>query len=431
MRRLGYGQIFSIIVIISFLNFGFLFVLLERTEKIINKKTPGIVRKPHNVSNEKKEVHIPLKIDKFDAKRYEEYRSRALKPFTNVTTVAYPHGPFGGFRNQYMTFSGIMLMMQSANHSQIIVESIKWKDLFGTNERLRHDLFFDVVHWNSFYPILPRFVEFDAAIYNDVQFIGKTDTSPSIRWNVKDLMQATNPYGLAERGLVAQNQYKQYVKKVVEGVQQRNLIDLYMLKGAFRPHPALQNIIEDFLKSDGVPVKYMVLHARIEPDMQKHTMCLDKKITNLTEIINLLEKKFPEPPVNKVLIILNRGILEKEVATEDIDNELADYNLKVLNSVIRNGLWDGRAKAIEAGVELAKNSGHPIYSKYYSLAGSVIDFFLAVQSDIFVGTEVSSFSVDVEITRFYRDRKENYHYLPNKLEPTTLANKTLPPRFKC
>ena len=160
-------------------------------------------------------------------------------------------------------------------------------------------------------------------------------------------------------------------------------------------------------------------------------MCPEKKVTNLTDIITSLEAKFKQPPVSKILLILNREILEKEVAKKDAQNEMANHNLKTLNGLIENGLWNGKVIAIEAGVNLAKKSGHPIYSKYYSLSGSIIDFFLAVQSEIFVGTEVSSFSVDVEITRFYRGNKKNYHYLPNDIELTTPPDATYPPRFKC
>lgn len=161
-------------------------------------------------------------------------------------------------------------------------------------------------------------------------------------------------------------------------------------------------------------------------------MCLDKKETNLTDIIRSLEDQFPEPPVNKLLIIMNRGILEEEVANKDVKNDLADYNLQVLNTIVQTGLWGGKVKVLEAGIRLAKDSGHPIYSKYYSLSGSIIDFFLGVQADMFVGTEVSSFSVDVEIMRFYRGQKENYHYLPGgNIEMTTPPNAIFPPRFTC
>jgi hypothetical protein len=177
-----------------------------------------------------------------------------------------------------MTFTGIILMMNAENHKQLIVESIKWKDLFGTNQRPRHDLFFDIVHWNKFYPTLPRFVSYDANIHTDVQFLGKVDITPSLRWNVPDPFQATNPFAIGERGLQAQNQYKQYVKKVVEGLEERDQADLAMLQSAFRPHPALQEIIDSFIKSEGgKESKYMVLHARIEPDMQKVRIPLESR----------------------------------------------------------------------------------------------------------------------------------------------------------
>lgn len=157
-------------------------------------------------------------------------------------------------------------MIQAQNHSQVIVESIKWKDLFGTNQRLRHDIFFDVKHWNSFYPTVPRFVEYDPAIHRDIKIFGKKDT-PSMTWHVNDIFQATEPFAVGEKGLQAQNQYKKYLKRVVAGLQSRDKLDLVMHKSAFRPHPALQRIIDEF--TDGIPSGYLTLHARIEPDMQK------------------------------------------------------------------------------------------------------------------------------------------------------------------
>jgi len=165
-----------------------------------------------------------------------------------------------------MTLTGLMLMIHAHNHSQVIVETMKLKDLYGTNQRLRHDLFFDVKHWNSFYPTLPRFVEYDAALHPDIKILGKKET-PSLRWNVEDPFKATKPFAVGDTGLQAQNQYKQYVKKLGMGLQDRDPIDLNMLKSAFRPHPALQQIIDEF--TDGLPSGYLALHARIEPDMQK------------------------------------------------------------------------------------------------------------------------------------------------------------------
>ena len=204
----------------------------------------------------------------FSLQDYEYRKKASMIPFTNVSTIAYSHGPFGGFRNQYMTLTGIMLGMDEKNFSQVIAPSIKWKDLFGTNQRLRHDLFFDVVHWNSFYPVLPRFVEYDKNLHPDVNIFGKYET-PSLRWNVQNLSEAKQPYAFGDTGLQAQNQYKQYVKRVTEGKQERNSVDLKMMQGAFRPHPSLQRIIDGFIAKHGIEDGYIALHARVEPDMQK------------------------------------------------------------------------------------------------------------------------------------------------------------------
>lgn len=362
----------------------------------------------------------------YDAREYEILRKQTLKSYDNVTTVAYPHGPFGGFRNVFMTFSGVMILTKAANHSQIIVPSIKWKDLFGTNERIRHDVMFDVVEWNKHYPVLPRFVEYEKERHPDISFIG-----PAVRWNVENYMKdAKQPFAVGEFGMQAQNVYKQYVKNVVDHRKERSELDLAILKGAFRPHPEIQNIMNTFIRMYGNE-EYMVLHARIEPDMQRHDVCADKKETNLTNIIKSLEKRFPDPPTSQILFILNREILENEVFDTNVHNDMAEYNLKVLNDAREHGLWNGKVKVLEAGIGLAKDSQHPIYSKYYSLTGSIIDFFLAVDAKIFVGTEVSSFSVDVEITRFYRGKKANYHYTPNGLVWSTPPSAEFPSRFSC
>merc|ERR1712194_516626 len=115
-----------------------------------------------------------------------------------------------------------------------------------------------------------------------------------------------------------------------------------------RPHPKLREIIERCKKSmedgdgGGGKPEYMTLHARVEPDMQKHGFCLDKKVLNLTQIFDFIEEKWPEPPVQKVFIPINRQYLEREanekyvntlIARNNTDqvNWIAVENLRVLN----------------------------------------------------------------------------------------------------
>jgi hypothetical protein len=50
-----------------------------------------------------------------------------------------------------------------------------------------------------------------------------------------------------------------------------------IMNGAFRPHPEIQVMIDRFI-DENIKTKeedrgFMVLHARIEPDMQNHPVC--------------------------------------------------------------------------------------------------------------------------------------------------------------
>ena len=85
---------------------------------------------------------------------------------------------------------------------------------------------------------------------------------------------------------------------------------------------------------------------------------------------------------------------------------MAEYNLKIVNEILENGLWGGYTRVIEAGSRLALESNHAIYAKYHTLVGGIINFFLSLDANIFIGTEVSSYSTSVVNSRFYRN--DNY-----------------------
>jgi hypothetical protein len=367
----------------------------------------------------------------YDENKYAVQLKEAMKPLSNKPTCAYLHVFWSGFCNQYYMFSGVLLLAQEANYTQILVHSLRWKDLFGTNEQLRHDIFFDVVHWNSYYPLLPRFVNYEKDLFSDIDIEDPDDVKPKLAWNITDpIMNATKPFAIGEKRNDAIMKFYDYTKEIDKGRSQRKDSELLMMKGALRPHPAIRNIMTTFKKENQMK-NIMVLHARIEPDMQKHTMCKGKKVFNMTDIVQMLYEKYPEPPVSTVLIILNRSILEKEVAKPKNKNEIAIHNLKTLNELIATGLWGGRVKVVEAGSELAKRSEHPIYSKYSSLVGSIINFFLSLEAEIFVGTIVSSYSTAVISYRFFREKKENFFYMPNGLDWVTPPGIKQPPRFAC
>ncbi len=369
--------------------------------------------------------------DEYDENQYNLLSLQAMEPLSNVSTCAYLHVFWSGFCNQYYMFMGVMLMAQASNCSQILVHSIRWKDLFGSNQQLRHDLFFDVVHWNSYYPSLPRFIRYDEELFQDLIISNPQDMKPSLKWNVDDpYSNAKHPFAIGQKRTDAIMKFYDYTKDVDKGKSERQEAELLVLKGALRPHPGIRDIMTTFKKHHNM-TNIMVLHARIEPDMQKHNMCKEYKVLNITDIVEMLHKKYPEPPVSTVLIILNRAILEMEVNKKTNENEMAFHNLKVLNGIISKGLWNGRVKVVEAGSELAKQSEHAMYAKYSSLAGSIINFFLSLEAEIFVGTIVSSYSTALISYRFFREKKQNYFYMPHGLDWVTSPDVKQPPRFAC
>ena len=48
------------------------------------------------------------------------------------------------------------------------------------------------------------------------------------------------------------------------------------------------------------------------------------------------------------MLALDRRLLERGIDDPKNTNELQMYNLKVLNEIIKNGLWGGRVEVLEA-----------------------------------------------------------------------------------
>lgn len=359
---------------------------------------------------------------------YNKEQEASMVPFRNVSSAAYRHGFWAGFCNQFMMFIGLMILAKEENYSQLLVESIRWKDTFGTNQQIRHDLLFDVVHWNSYYPQLPRIVSYQQDVFPHVS-MGGNDISPRIVWNVP-IENSTQPHYVGKKQTSAVHAYLSYSKDVSNKKATRLPLEVDIMKDAFRPHPEIQAIMDGFLQTLGNS-QYMVLHARIEPDMQKHTRCMDLKVTSFRDIVRMMEDEFKDPPVSTLIVMLNRELLEKEVHVLGSNNTLAEENLHALNDVLTHGLWGGRVKVIEAGTKLAIESSHGIYSKFSTITGGIINYFISLEAHIFIGTEVSSYSSLVVKSRFFRDERNNYFYVPQGLKRVTPQHADEPPIFSC
>ena len=372
----------------------------------------------------------------------------SLTPWPNVTSVAYYPGRFySGYRNQMMGFTMLILHTLHSGHGQLLLPSIYMKDTYGTNRVIRFQDLWDIPHFNSFYPALPRLVDHDPILHE--QFNPQTTNYPWFRnanhsfCNAQETFctekSPVRPHALGDKrqflgGYIAYAKGKG--KFGTYPLRQRHPAEILMLQTALRPHPQLQSIWNEKRKElvgennkknnqNGTEHDYMTLHARVEPDMQHHPICPEKKVINLTGIFQFLESTWKDPPVAKVFMPVNRQLLEQAQGKR---NAMADHNLKELNRVRDYGLWNGRTKVYEFGSHALQ--GTP-YEKKPSTPGAMLNFFLSVDAKIFVGTEVSSYSHDVLATRFFRGYMDNYKYLPQGLVHWTPPGTAVPPGFSC
>ena len=388
-----------------------------------------------------------------DEKQKRRHLLKITEPWSNVSTVGYWRRNFySGFRNQIMALSTIVMWSAATNYSQILLPTIKIKDTFGTDKYIPFEQLFDIEHWNSFYPFLPRFVHCDQSIFTDYQcdlnkwvpghkslgFFNGTATKPYLVYTQEKLFR----------------RYKLYSKNVSNAFTRPlfksgypNPVDVAMLRGALRPHPDLQALIGAMLKKlsstdddsnntiednkDVTDVPYMTLHARVEPDMIAHNFCNQYKVVNLTQIFEWMEEKWPTAPAKHIFMPINRQYMEKEgfinKEQPNATNWIAVENLRALNKAVSNGLWNGTAKVFEFGANALKGTKYEVRP---STTGALINFYLAIKGNIFIGTPVSSYSHDLLTTRYFRNLTENYKYVPEGLVHWT-PNGQYPEGFNC
>ena len=337
-------------------------------------------------------------------------RSTMLNP--ELMTVAFqPIFFFSGFCNELMAFSSFVMDVFDMNISQILMPSLNWKDLTDVEKKvyIPHEKIWDVVHWNKYAESkpLPRLVAHHHTLVN---FDPVTR-----RWRQQG--NATNPvpYGKQVQLFV---KYKRYTRRFENDGKHlsRHPTDAAIWEGAMKPHPDLLAIIQDTKNTilSSTFQGYLCLHARVEPEMQFHDQCKEDKVIALKDIVDQIYKHFPIPPVSKVLIVLNRQNLEAEDRSK---NRLAGENLDLLNHLRAHGMWNRSVEVVEAGTEILPKDSY--YGRYCShLCGSIVNYYLAIEAKIFVGTSISTFSSSVVAARSGRNHTQNYLYTPNGIRST-------------
>ena len=209
---------------------------------------------------------------------------------------------------------------------------------------------------------------------------------------------------------------------------------------ALRPHPDLQAVIDHILDDMKEPwvnrrtassnVTMMTIHARVEPDMQKHPLCRDQKVYLLKEIVAWTEQlpQFASNPPSFVFLSLAKELLDEEVGVNP-NNTIAKDNLSEVQRLLHKGMWNSTVKVYH-GYDGVLNGTR--YENRTSTTQAMISYYLSLQSDVFIGTPVSSYSQAVAASRFHRDRRLlNYQYLPDGLHDWTPPDLQRPPPFQC
>ena len=368
-------------------------------------------------------------------RKSESAFEKATRPDPRLPTIALEKKLQLGFRNECTAFTALVMQALDHNISQILLPSVSFKDHGGTGKRIAFENLFNVVHWNSHsHTSLPRLVSYDPKLHPQWNesarrfIVTENDDSDDPVAN-----SYTRPFALLGGELQHLAYHHNYTAQLEQQTAvERNAAELHMLKGALRPHPDIQSHIDGIVKANKrdseeaeASTEYMVLHARVEPDLQRTRRCVWARVKRLSTILEMLERRFPDPPTRKLLIAMNRHLLEEAA---NANNKVAEENLITLDHALKNGLWNGTVQVQQAGSSSLKGTS---FRHRPGVIGSLVDFFLAANAKVFVGTEVSRFSMDVITTRFYHAQKANYLYLPRGVKHATPEETERPPRFKC
>ncbi len=224
----------------------------------------------------------------YNAAEYEKLLDATLKAFPDEKTACHSNTFYSGLNNQIHKYLGVCFAASSGNFSQIIEESITWKDTLGTNDYLPHQKLWDVVHWNSFFPTLPRFARYDIELHPDLDLIeinsatingtayATPQTTYNVTWDIWENRNKTRPQPIIRNLHEGFNKYRRLSRVINNGrvhllEEMKHHLVMYeeILKGALRPHPFLQGIVDREIVKLRTGGKFMTLHARVEPDMAR------------------------------------------------------------------------------------------------------------------------------------------------------------------
>ena len=314
-----------------------------------------------------------------------------------------------GFFNQQMAFAGSVMALKDhihasplSNYYQILLPSLIFIDYLGTDQDVPFEQLYDVDHWNTYVPRLPKIVS-----YNESQHSQYNIYRNQMKAYV-DTSTAEHPYFVEQSNQGFRLYFENYMRKLEVGTRgDLDPVDRLILQDALRPSPVVQSVV-DTVVQDGM---YAAVHLRFEQDY----LCYGWPVTdrNLTVVLQSIEDAFGDnPPFSRIFFAINRRHLEDRTKMPDnphpsleaCEAERQD-NLAALNHAVAHGMWNGKVQVFERPQQLPKSlQQRPV------IFGSLIDAEICNSAKIFLGRFSSTFTKNIMRRRLIKGRTENYNY---------------------
>jgi hypothetical protein len=290
---------------------------------------------------------------------------------------------------------------------------------------------------------------------------GRKSINPRKQNFATETEHCTNPrvYGGGKMSGVLWNAYISYQKTYLRSIPSQidtsnptsNIInksfvpfdtDVWIYR-ALRPAEKWRNVAMQCIKMYAPTGNFIALHARVELEMMSHT-CGKNMERNLTKIVQYVYQLYNDQPqtikssLSGLFIAVSRAGME---ITYNYRNSpfraYAEENLHTLNRLTGTrkspNSFDEVIPAFECGETMLKQyyESNPNIPDHGTLLQSVINFYIAVSSDIFIGVAQSSYSTDILTTRYWLGKGlTNYRYTKDGIE--AVENDGLPvPHGNC
>jgi len=266
-------------------------------------------------------------------------------------------------------------------------------------------------------------------LWND--YIGlqrsRRGTTQTIRVDNNQIRQVYPDHVHVEKAIYELLRPSKYLNLAIDGIMQT----------------ALQRNDTAATKIDTSKTRLLALHPRIEQEMMTHA-CAKYIETNLTKVFEMIRTYPPLIETNSSINSEYRfDLVFIAVSKEQVDKipqgKLANNPIPIENN---KTLWNARMHGVfgndnnrgipmfESGTDGAMRIQFPrLHNKQeqntsafdtpeslgvLELVGSVINFFLLVQADIFIGVKGSTYSTDAFSVRYYQGERENYIVGPDQ-----------------